>query len=259
MGLALDIYSPSPWPVDPLAPARVLYLHSVPCSLCQRALQPNNGWLLFTTTFSAADTALLDRVCTAADRAVAAHEPRGASGRPGSVIATVRGRERARSEFQPSGSPGALSKPTAMIPLDRFGDNLDMHAAPCAGVRWHNPLTLAGSMHSVRPVTTGGAPRRAGAGGLAETTDRCDTATWSVQVTGSKSHTFQLILVAQAQPAPRLDLITLPSEPSAGPRTSAHGGAWMAVVQSPEIAGTTGSSTTTSGRSELPAHLPQIS
>ena len=129
-------------------------------------------WLLFTTTFSAADTALLDRVCTAAagpaptDRAVAAHELRGASGRPGSVIATVRGRERAQSEFQPSWSPGALSKPTAMIPLDRFGDNLDMHAAPCAGVRWHNPLTLAGSMHSVRPVTTGGAPRRAGVADL---------------------------------------------------------------------------------------------
>ena len=87
-------------------------------------------------------------------------------------------------------------------------------------------MLFRSSMHSVRPVTTGGAPRRAGAGGLAETTDRCDTATWSVQVTGSKSHTFQLILVAQAQPAPRLDLITLPSKPSAGSSTSAHGGAW---------------------------------
>ncbi len=117
--------------------------------LCQRALQPFNGWLLFTTTFSAADTTLLTECVPLppADRAVAAHEPRCASSRLGSVIATVRGRERAQSEFQPSRSPGALSKPTAMIPLDCLGDNLDMHSAACTGVRWHNPLTLAGSMH----------------------------------------------------------------------------------------------------------------
>ena len=50
-----------------------------------------------------------------ADHAVAEHEPRGAAGRLGSVNATVRGRERARSGFQPSWSPGAQSKPTAPL------------------------------------------------------------------------------------------------------------------------------------------------
>jgi hypothetical protein len=44
--------------------ARVLYLHSVPCPPCQRALEPKNGWLLFTTTVSAVDTARPDRART---------------------------------------------------------------------------------------------------------------------------------------------------------------------------------------------------
>ena len=94
---------------------------------------------------------------------------------------------------------------------DKWGGDIhDMHAVACAAERWHTAHD-AGGLNALLSVSWRqvGRPEALEQAVSQKSTDQCNAATWSAQVTGSNSHIFQLTLVAgSAGPETRLDHVT---------------------------------------------------